>query len=73
MDALSHSLNSLEAELLRDAVSQLWDGADEHERLRPAVQNLVYILNNHWLMWEHGWELTIAADANEAQLNGEVG
>ena len=58
-----HSLNSLEAELLRDAVAQLWAGADQNERLRPAVENLVYILNHYWLRWAHGWELTIDEEA----------
>jgi hypothetical protein len=66
-----HSINSLEADLLRDAVAQLWEGpngADQNERLRPAVENLVYILNHHWLMWAHGWELTIGNDFSPGDL-----
>jgi hypothetical protein len=66
-----HSINSLEADLLRDAVAQLWEGpngADQNERLRPAVENLVYILNHHWLMWAHGWELTIGNDFSPGDI-----
>ena len=64
------SINSLEADLLRDAVAELCDANDQNERLRPAVENLVYVLNHHWLMWAHNWELTLdykgsPADANE--------
>ena len=71
-----HSINSLEADLLRDAVAQLCDADNQNERLRPAVENLVYVLNHHWLMWAHRWELTLdyeesPADPNE-QHRGEV-
>ena len=65
--ATDHSINSLEADLLRDAVAQLWAGVDQNEHLRPAVANLVYVLNHHWLMWAHGWELTIDEEATTAQ------
>ena len=67
MTATDHSINSLEADLLRDAVAQLCDADDQNERLRPSVENLVYILNHHWLMWAHGWELTIGDEATTAQ------
>ena len=53
------SINSLEADLLRDAVAELCDADNQNERLRPAVENLVYVLNHHWLMWAHNWELTL--------------
>ena len=53
------SINSLEADLLRDAVAELCDADNQNERLRPAVENLVYVLNHHWLMWAHNWELTV--------------
>ena len=67
MTATDHSINSLEADLLRDAVAQLCDADDQNERLRPAVENLAYVLNHHWLMWAHGWELTIGDGATTAQ------
>ena len=62
-----HSLNSLEADLLRDAVARLCDAADQDERLRPAVENLVYVLNHHWLMWAHRWELTVSNGATASE------
>ena len=62
-----HSINSLEADLLRDAVAQLFDAAEQEERLRPAVKNLVYVLNHHWLMWAHSWELTISNEATASE------
>ena len=62
-----HSINSLEADLLRDAVAQLFDAADQNEQLRPAVENLVYVLNHHWLMWAHRWELTISNGATASE------
>jgi hypothetical protein len=67
MTATDHSINSLEADLLRDAVARLWAGVDQNEHLRPAVANLVYVLNHHWLMWAHGWELTIGDEATTVQ------
>jgi hypothetical protein len=67
MTATDHSINSLEADLLRDAVAELCDAADQNEKLQLAVKNLVYVLNHHWLMWAHRWELTIGDEVNTTE------
>ena len=67
MTATDHSINSLEADLLRDAVARLWAGVDQNEHLRPAVANLVYVLNQHWL-GDHRWELTLDYEEATTQL-----
>ena len=56
--APAHSLNSLEAELLRDAVDSVFGAAGEDKKMTQAAEMLVYILNLYWLD-DHNWELTL--------------
>lgn len=58
MEGSNQNLNSLEADLLQDAVQGLCDATELNKSLRPAIENIVYILNQHWLC-NHNWQLTI--------------
>jgi len=59
--APAHALNSLEAELLRDAVDSVFDAAGEDKKMTQAAEVLVYILNQYWLD-DHNWELTLGCE-----------
>ena len=56
-----HSVDSLQADLLRDAVALFCGIEDQSEQLHQAVENLVYTLNQHWVD-QHGWELTLTQE-----------
>ena len=58
---VDHSLNSLQAELLLDAVAGLAEAAGEDELMNKAIELLVYILNTHWLHG-HRWQLTLGSE-----------
>lgn len=62
-EAPRHSLNSLQAHLLWDAVDELSKAAGEDELMGEALMLLVYVLNHHWLN-DHNWALTL--DSEEA-------
>lgn len=58
------SVDSLQAELLRDAVAQLCDVEEQSDRLDKAIENLVYILNVHWID-QYNWKLTLQQEVTQ--------